>query len=348
MGEASVWGIELLIASWFLYFGASIGSFANVVAWRLPRGLPIGAARSHCPKCDARIRFTDNIPIISWFWLRGRCRYCRAPISPRYVVVEFLFGLIFLGLYLVELRTGGANLGRNALHRHDPFSFLRWNDTELLSLYVYHVTALSLLATASLMRWDGDRPPHRFIIFSLLAGIIPPLFIPWLRCFDIPIESPLIDRWVMPFAGVVIALCLETILAVRLRLSVLPKHRSELSNVTLFTGLVIVGSFFPWQIVLASTLSVALLSNLIGLAAPSIRRFPPVVISCLIWICLVIAFWQTTIAKSIPTNDESMLPAFLGLGVLMSIPLLLRALLREPGNCRPISSPSPNTQRSAS
>ena len=63
MSDASLWGIELLIASWFLYLGASIGSFANVVAWRLPRGMPIGAARSHCPTCDAVFDSPTTFPL---------------------------------------------------------------------------------------------------------------------------------------------------------------------------------------------------------------------------------------------------------------------------------------------
>lgn len=70
--------------------GALFGSFLNVVIHRLPRKESIVFPPSHCPACGARIAPWDNIPILSWLLLRGRCRSCRAPISPRYVVVEAL------------------------------------------------------------------------------------------------------------------------------------------------------------------------------------------------------------------------------------------------------------------
>lgn len=69
-------------------FGLLIGSFLNVVAHRLPRSEPIGADRSRCPSCGTQIRAIDNVPLLSWVLLRGRCRDCDAPISVRYPLVE--------------------------------------------------------------------------------------------------------------------------------------------------------------------------------------------------------------------------------------------------------------------
>jgi len=68
--------------------GLLVGSFLNVVAWRLPRGESLVAPGSHCPGCDAPVRPYDNVPVLSWLLLRGRCRDCRAPISIRYPLVE--------------------------------------------------------------------------------------------------------------------------------------------------------------------------------------------------------------------------------------------------------------------
>jgi leader peptidase (prepilin peptidase) / N-methyltransferase len=68
--------------------GLLVGSFLNVVAWRLPRGESLVAPGSHCPGCDAPVRPYDNVPVVSWLLLRGRCRDCRAPISARYPLVE--------------------------------------------------------------------------------------------------------------------------------------------------------------------------------------------------------------------------------------------------------------------
>lgn len=79
-------------------FGLAVGSFLNVVVYRVPRGESIVRPRSHCPNCDAPIRDRDNIPIVSWLVLRGRCRDCGAPISPRYLVVELLTGCLFAGV----------------------------------------------------------------------------------------------------------------------------------------------------------------------------------------------------------------------------------------------------------
>ena len=83
--------------------GASIASFLNVVAWRVPRGESIVRPPSHCPKCSAPIRWWQNIPILSWLALRGRCANCRAPISPRYIIVETIGALLFLAVAWVFL-----------------------------------------------------------------------------------------------------------------------------------------------------------------------------------------------------------------------------------------------------
>jgi leader peptidase (prepilin peptidase)/N-methyltransferase len=74
--------------------GAIFGSFLNVVAYRLPRGESLSRPRSHCPQCQTPIKPYDNVPVLSWLALRGRCRSCRAPISARYPLVEAMTGLL--------------------------------------------------------------------------------------------------------------------------------------------------------------------------------------------------------------------------------------------------------------
>ncbi len=81
-------------------FGLAFGSFLNVCIHRLPLGLSVVRPRSACPQCHAPIRALDNIPAVSWLLLRGRCRDCKAPISPRYIFVELLTALIFLACWL--------------------------------------------------------------------------------------------------------------------------------------------------------------------------------------------------------------------------------------------------------
>ncbi len=76
-------------------FGACIGSFLNVVIYRLPAGLSLIYPPSRCPHCEHRLGKTENVPILGWLWLRGRCRWCRGPISVRYPLIEAATGLLF-------------------------------------------------------------------------------------------------------------------------------------------------------------------------------------------------------------------------------------------------------------
>lgn len=80
-------------------FGLAFGSFLNVCIYRLPRGLSVVAPRSSCPACKTPIAFYDNLPVLSWFLLRGRCRHCKEKISPRYWVIELLTAFLFLACY---------------------------------------------------------------------------------------------------------------------------------------------------------------------------------------------------------------------------------------------------------
>jgi len=82
-------------------FGLLFGSFANVVIWRQPRGESIASPGSHCPGCNTPIAWYDNIPVVSWLVLRGRCRQCSEPISRRYPLVEAASGALFLVAALV-------------------------------------------------------------------------------------------------------------------------------------------------------------------------------------------------------------------------------------------------------
>jgi leader peptidase (prepilin peptidase) / N-methyltransferase len=79
-------------------FGAVIGSFLNVVAHRVPLGESLVTPGSHCPHCGKPVKPYDNVPVVSWLLLRGRCRSCGAPISPRYPIVELLTALVFAGV----------------------------------------------------------------------------------------------------------------------------------------------------------------------------------------------------------------------------------------------------------
>ena len=100
-------GLIGILACFSFGLGACIASFLNVVIWRVPRGESIVSPPSHCPKCNAAIKWYQNIPILSWLALRGKCANCKASISPRYILIETLGGVLFLAAFLHLFGGGG-------------------------------------------------------------------------------------------------------------------------------------------------------------------------------------------------------------------------------------------------
>ena len=90
-----------VLCLWFILFGACVGSFLNVLVYRLPRRKNLIHPPSHCPHCGHLIRWYDNVPVVGWIKLRGKCRDCRLPISFRYPCVEGFCGLFFGGVFIL-------------------------------------------------------------------------------------------------------------------------------------------------------------------------------------------------------------------------------------------------------
>ena len=91
--------MDPVFASTIFFLGLAFGSFLNVCIYRLPLDMSVVTPRSACPKCKQGIALYDNLPVLSWLILRGRCRHCKASISPRYLVIELLTGALFLACY---------------------------------------------------------------------------------------------------------------------------------------------------------------------------------------------------------------------------------------------------------
>lgn len=92
-----IWWVFILV----VLYGACVGSFLNVVIYRLPEGRSLVRPGSHCPKCGKPLAWYDNVPVLGWLWLRGKCRYCGLPISVQYPFIEALTAALFGGLYAV-------------------------------------------------------------------------------------------------------------------------------------------------------------------------------------------------------------------------------------------------------
>ena len=98
-----------LLATLAAVLGACVGSFLNVVAWRLPRQESVIWPASHCPRCGTTLAWHDNLPLLGWLLLRGRCRHCHQPISPRYPLVELLSAGLWLAMLLARPQAMGAS-----------------------------------------------------------------------------------------------------------------------------------------------------------------------------------------------------------------------------------------------
>src|SRR5256885_599412 len=100
--DSSLARLRLIESMYAALIGASAGSFLNVVIWRVPRGESIVSPPSHCPRCGERIKARDNIPIVSWLLLRGRCRNCGERIAARYPLVEALVAVVFAAITAIH------------------------------------------------------------------------------------------------------------------------------------------------------------------------------------------------------------------------------------------------------
>lgn len=103
----NLWLLQHLPVATFIFAaGAIVGSFLNVVIYRLPAGMSVISPPSRCPTCGARLSWRENLPILGWFLVRGRCRHCAAPVSCQYILVELLVALLFVGLYAAYYAAG--------------------------------------------------------------------------------------------------------------------------------------------------------------------------------------------------------------------------------------------------
>ena len=138
--------------------GALIGSFLNVVIWRLPRDLSIVSPGSRCPACERPIAAYDNLPVVSWLLLRGRCRHCGAAISPRYPLVELLTAAAFAIVLAVRGFDSGLVLELPFVACLIALAGIDYDHQLLPNRIVYPMAAYGLVAAFVVDR--GDFPEH--------------------------------------------------------------------------------------------------------------------------------------------------------------------------------------------
>jgi leader peptidase (prepilin peptidase)/N-methyltransferase len=159
-----VW-LEVALSPWARVFafawGAIWGSFANVVIYRMPRGESVVSPRSRCPECGHAIAGFDNVPVLSYLLLRGKCRHCKAPFSPRYLMVELLAGMLSFATYMtmvhVPLVAGGTG------------DVIAWQLALLLCL------ALLVVVFVDLDLWII---PDQIVLPMAVIGVVLSVFVP--------------------------------------------------------------------------------------------------------------------------------------------------------------------------
>ncbi len=272
-----------LIVAWLSVLGAVLGSFINVVVWRVPRGGSLLEPPSQCPKCGHPIRWYDNVPILGWFLLRGRCRDCQAPISARYPLVEAACFGSFLVLAILECGLQGANLPpQRELIGDDILLTTGWSGRELYGIFLFHQALWCTLLVGGLIEYDGLRPGWRVYAPALGAATLAGSSLSLL--YPVPAWEGL-DGW---YAGIV---TLAAGLAVGGGLGWLlgrwePTHRRN----GLGFGLACVGAILGWQAAVGLAVLAAMwqiVAATLGRRIAAVGRVPvslALVALCFVWL----------------------------------------------------------------
>lgn len=245
--------MEIILVFIFFLLGISIGSFLNVVADRVPLGKSIVSPPSHCFNCGHRLESRDLIPLISYLWLRGKCRYCRTPIPVRSMLVELITGLLFV-LALIKIGLGWSLVG--SLIYISIFIVLIIVDMEIGKpphLIVYPAIGLAIIF-AGINSFMGFQPDIRSAMLGLCLGAglflilwgVPRLFKKSIAGFENVGLACLLGASV-GFPLVVIAYCLAIIiggLTVGLLLIVRRRKLSDGISFGLYLSLGAIGTIF--------------------------------------------------------------------------------------------------------
>ena len=209
--------------------GTVIGSFLNVCIYRIPEGLSIVKPRSRCGTCGQTLTAVDMVPILSWVFLKGKCRTCGAKIAARYPMVEALEGLLFVAVFL--------KFGVTLM-------------TPLMWLFVAFLTVVFFIDV------DHRIIPNKLVIFGLIIGILPALF-QWFSIYPLYYSQSFLE----PFIGMVVPTALMFIIML-LSLVLFRTSAMGMGDVKVYLP---IGIFLGWQLALMSIWFAFFLGGLFGL-----------------------------------------------------------------------------------
>lgn len=263
MPDSPFWALYLTLLAFA--FGACVGSFLNVCIHRIPYGESVIHPRSHCPHCGYMIPFFLNVPLVSWVMLRGRCRNCRAPISPRYFLVELLTAVLFLVV---------------------------WNQHGIAWVTLVYWLIIAGLILGTFVDFEHMILPDRVTIGGMILGVLFSALLP---------ELQMRETWADSLKASVIGLAAgagSLYLVGLLGKLAFKKDAMGLGDVKLLGA---VGAFFGWQAVYFTIMLSALAGTLVGVALILRRKKewqsripygPYIALAALIWMLGGSTWWQ--------------------------------------------------------
>lgn len=349
----------MLIAVWTFVFWSLIGSFLNVVIHRLPLGQSLVLGGSRCPRCASAIKWHDNLPVIGWLNLNGRCRSCHLPIAERYPIVESICAGLCTAVCFREIFSGGANLpGRvpDLLHG-GILRFFPSLAADVVGLALYHCATLCVLLVWGMIAWDSRRVPGRSILWVLGVAAALPLLFPALHPLDLGSGSAAAtDDWlsrglavsvVGGAAGLLCGLSLQWLLGRLLRGDASGRTGQPLRRPHLLAGgLMLTGIVFGWQGMLGTTtllLAACLLQTFIWSA---LMEWPTLSVELLLVPATFVhlSAWRQLVVASRPWWPDSPTPACLAVPavLVLMVASALVAIAPAPDRSRPPAATDPD------
>lgn len=272
-------------------FGACIGSFLNVCVYRIPREMSVVTPRSHCPHCQKLIPWYLNVPILSFFFLRGKCAFCGGPISPRYALIETLTAFLFLLAWLKFSMMPG----------HRPFALADVTDWKLVPIYWLFISGLIL---GTFVDFEFMIIPDRVTLGGIIAGLALSALVPSLHGSDRWTDSLLQSAL---GAGVGWAMLWTVSVIGRI---IFRKDAMGFGDVKLIGA---IGAFLGWKAVLFTIMVSSLFGSIVGITLVAMKKKemqsripygPYLALAALVWLYWGPTIWDAYVNFIMPHRPE--------------------------------------------